>query len=197
MQGRSGGCIPGPPGAIGRMERKLLRWEWWGAVVCVLAGSALHVAYPLSHGSPVVGLFTPVNESVWEHLKLGLWPLGILSLLEWLGVARGKHRWFPARLAGIISMMLFIVLFYYGYTAVLRREILVLDIGSFVVGVALCQAVSLAILRAGRGSPGGNALGAAGLVALAVVFMACTWVPPRWELFRDPPTGTYGARRTL
>jgi hypothetical protein len=177
------------------MEKKLLRWEWWGAVVCVLAGSALHFAYPWSHGSPIVALFAPVNESVWEHLKLGLWPLGILSVLEWIGVARGRNRWFPAKLAGIVSMMLFIVLFFYGYNAVLHRELLVLDIGSFVAGVALCQAVSLAIVRGGRGSPRGNAAGAAGLLALVALFMIVTWVPPRWELFRDPPTGTYGAGR--
>ena len=34
----------------------------------------------------------------------------------------------------------------------------------------------------------------AGLIALAALFMVFTFAPPRVELFRDPPTGTYGAR---
>jgi hypothetical protein len=41
-----------------------------------------------------------------------------------------------------------------------------------------------------------GALGAAGLIGLALLFMVFTWATPRWELFRDPPTGTYGARST-
>lgn len=42
--------------------------------VTAAAGSALHFAYdwlPV----PLVGLFAPVNESVWEHLKLLFWPM--------------------------------------------------------------------------------------------------------------------------
>ena len=179
-----------------RIDPGLLRWEWWGALACVIAGSVPHFAYAWSGASPVVGLFTPVNESVWEHLKLGLWPLGVLSVIELLTVARGRRRFLLPKLAGIVAMMLFIVLFYYGYSAILGTHLLALDIGSFVACVALCQAVSLAIMRAGGESSAGNALGAAGLVALAALFMIFTFAPPRSELFSDPPSGTHGAGQT-
>ena len=42
-------------------------------LLTALAGTALHFAYDWCL-SPLVGLFAPVNESVWEHLKLLFWP---------------------------------------------------------------------------------------------------------------------------
>lgn len=38
-----------------------------------LLGTGLHFLYPLCPCA-LVGLFAPVNESVWEHLKLLYWP---------------------------------------------------------------------------------------------------------------------------
>ena len=39
------------------------------ALILGAAASLSHFAYPLSGDSALVGLFNPVNESVWEHLK--------------------------------------------------------------------------------------------------------------------------------
>ena len=47
-----------------------MKGRWFLAfLLTALAGSALHFAYDLCP-SPLVGLFCPVSESVWEHLKL-------------------------------------------------------------------------------------------------------------------------------
>ena len=52
------------------------------AIATALLGTGLHFLYPL-WPIPLVGLFAPVNESVWEHLKLLYWPFllcgGILA----------------------------------------------------------------------------------------------------------------------
>jgi hypothetical protein len=179
--------IPRPP-AYPRQAA----WEWWGALAVVCAGGILHFAYPWSGSSPVVGLFAPVNESVWEHLKLGLWPLGLLTVVEYAAAARKRRSFFPARLAGIACLMVFIVGFYYLYTPIAGTHVLFLDIGSFVVGVVLCQMASAAIMRCTQGSAAGSALGAAGIAALAALFAVLSFFPPLWDPFRDPPTGAYG-----
>ena len=47
-----------------------MKRKWW--TVCflsILAGSALHFLYDL-WPNPLTAVFAPVNESVWEHLKL-------------------------------------------------------------------------------------------------------------------------------
>ena len=57
------------------MEKKLIdksiyTWEIIGTFFIIIAGSLLHFVYEWTGYSDIMGLFTPVNESVWEHLKL-------------------------------------------------------------------------------------------------------------------------------
>ena len=43
-------------------------------LVAAFLGTLNHFLYFLSGQSPIVALFCPVNESVWEHLKLLYFP---------------------------------------------------------------------------------------------------------------------------
>ena len=53
---------------LGKAERQILA----GVPVLFLAGTLIHFLYGLSGEFFLVGLLAPVNESVWEHLKLAL-----------------------------------------------------------------------------------------------------------------------------
>lgn len=53
-----------------------------GFLFTVIAGSLLHFAFAASGGNTLIGAFTPVNESVWEHLKLLLIPAVAFSAVE-------------------------------------------------------------------------------------------------------------------
>ncbi len=50
------------------------------AIIAALAGSALHFLYDLLP-TPLTALISPVNESVWEHLKLLFWPMLVAALV--------------------------------------------------------------------------------------------------------------------
>ena len=47
-----------------------------------LLGVLLHFTYDWSGKNPFVGLFSSVNESAWEHLKLFFFPMLLLTLFE-------------------------------------------------------------------------------------------------------------------
>ena len=49
----------------------ILNYELVGMVFIILLGSMSHFTFELSGFNPIVGAFSAVNESVWEHLKLG------------------------------------------------------------------------------------------------------------------------------
>ena len=51
---------------------KYRRFFIW--LLAVGLGTALHFLYDL-WPSPISAMFAPVNESVWEHLKLLFWPM--------------------------------------------------------------------------------------------------------------------------
>jgi hypothetical protein len=55
------------------MAKTALRWELAGIVSIILAGSTLHFAFEWANYWRPAALIAAVNESTWEHLKLGFW----------------------------------------------------------------------------------------------------------------------------
>jgi hypothetical protein len=174
------------------MQPNLSGWQIGGFLGLVVGGSLLHFTYAWSGYSPLVGLFSPVNESVWEHLKLGFWTLVFYSLVEFWYLKGRVNNYLLAKALGVLGLEGFILVFFYSYTAVTGHSILFLDIGSYVAGCLVCQLAGYRILRA---APAGRlAAVPAGLVIclLAASLVAFTFRPPRLPLFRDGPTGRYG-----
>ena len=69
-------------------------------------GVLLHFTYEWSGDNAVVGLFSAVNESTWEHLKLLFFPFLLLTILEVL--LRGNmlpEQFLPARVLGILAVL--------------------------------------------------------------------------------------------
>lgn len=80
-----------------------------GFVCAALLGAALHFLYTWCP-QPLVGLFAPVNESVWEHLKLLYWPFLVVcvplqfraeSPAAFWGASAGALLIMPAALLGV------------------------------------------------------------------------------------------------
>lgn len=174
-------------------NRGTLYWELGGVLVVFLVGSLVHIAGHLIEVSPPVFGFTTVNESLWEHLKMGFWPVVGVALVQypWLG---DRHANFlVAKVASaftIMGVMLVTVLTYNYFST----DPVLIDIGTFAATCCLGQAVSYLVLQA---EPVGQrtrrvALGAA--VAVAVSFWLFAVAPPPVDLFRDPITGGFGPR---
>lgn len=51
-------------------------------LVAAFLGTLNHFLYFLSGQSPIIALFCPVNESVWEHLKLLYFPFLFVSIWD-------------------------------------------------------------------------------------------------------------------
>ena len=49
----------------------------------ILLGSLSHFLYELSGGAAIFALFCPINESVWEHLKLLFFPFLFITAIQW------------------------------------------------------------------------------------------------------------------
>ena len=41
-----------------------------GTIFVLVLGTLSHFFYEWSNDNPLIGLFSPINESVWEHMKL-------------------------------------------------------------------------------------------------------------------------------
>ena len=81
------------------------------ALIASLAGAALHFLYDILP-SPLTALFSPINESVWEHLKLLFWPMlcGAAGLSQ---RSRNKPRLWSAFFAALLATPAFLLTAYY------------------------------------------------------------------------------------
>lgn len=178
---------------VGKIERQILL----GVPVLFLVGTLMHFLYGLSGEAFVVGLFAPVNESVWEHLKLVLWPMVLWWTVYYIRM--GKQReidaptWFTAALSALVTAQVTIILLFYFYTGAFGVELLAADILIFFLAVLFGQLTGLRVYR--RGSSVSWVVPLTLLVILLAVFVVFALAPPNLPLFTDPVNGTRGIFR--
>ena len=62
-------------------------------ILCVsILGTLLHFTYRWSGRNPLIGLIAPVNESVWEHMKLLFFPMLLFGLWNLKGVTEDVYK---------------------------------------------------------------------------------------------------------
>lgn len=169
----------------------LRRVEIAGTVFGILLGSALHFTYAWSGSRVAVALFSAVNESPWEHLKLYLYPVLVFAVVEW-AVVRELRRLLFAKLVQELVGMLFILAFFYTYTGALGIESVLVDILTFVVAMAIGYWVSLRVLASPTRTPLPAWISAVAIASVVVFFWVVTFVPPHLPLFQDHSTSRYG-----
>ena len=171
--------------------RKINRWENFGVLWIIIVGSLLHFTYEWSNNSVVVGIFSSVNESVWEHLKLGYWSLIIFSLIEYPFIKKYIDSYFLGKALGIIVLELTIIIIFYSYTAITKKSILWIDISSYIIGAILCQLISRSIIKK-RVFKIGEYIGIIILLSLGFALIFFTFYPLKLPIFMDPITKSYG-----
>lgn len=149
-------------------------------VAATLAGSCLHFVHAL-FPSGLTALLAPVNESIWEHLKILVWPcaLGSVPLLRREPDSLGARAFSLLLAAGL---MLGAGWLYHG---VLGGHALLFDVVLYVLCMAVCF-----LLPALLGGPFWREtarLWCALAAALMVLMLVFTWLPPGCALFQEFP----------
>ena len=167
------------------------RWQIIAIIICLILGTLLHFTYELSNYNMIVGLFSAVNESVWEHLKLLFYPMFLMSIIGYFIIGKKSMNYWFAQMIGIISALIFVVIFFYTYTGIVGKNFAVLDIGSFIVGILFGEYIIYQILK--RNNMYKAEIQSFILVIILLLcFIVFTIYPPIIPLFEDPIYGTFG-----
>lgn len=59
-------------------KNSILIFEVISTIFIMILGVVLHFTFEWANNNILVGTFSPVNESIWEHLKLLFFPMWIL-----------------------------------------------------------------------------------------------------------------------
>jgi hypothetical protein len=175
------------------MKKAIQRWEIAGIVFIVVVGSLWHFIFEWAGSMRPLALFFPVNESTWEHFKLGFWP-GLIWLLIELPFIRKKAKNIAiAKAAGLLAIPIVTAVLFYAYTAVTGQHHLFADISIFVVAVIVGQWISMRLMtRPAIEIPWLRLVSLGVLVAMTVAFLTFSFYPPKNFLFVDPRNGEYG-----
>ena len=174
------------------MSRKLFIYEVSGFIFVGVFGTLNHFLFDFFNSSAFVGLFCPVNESVWEHLKLLYFPYLLWCAVEYLALKKPKNFFF-SKLIGALCGMAFIVIFFYTYAGITGNESTFANILSFFAGAAISFIVSYELMRNKKDSTRPNEnFSISMLIFISSLFFIFTFSPPLIPLFEDPQTFTYG-----
>lgn len=172
--------------------RPVLKWELWGIAFIFVMGALVHFAYELSGESRTVALFVPVNESVWEHLRLHFVPLLLWAAVEYRFIRNDVDNFLLSKAVSIYLIPLAVLAFFYIYKAITGGDSLAFDIISFGIAVAIGQMVSCWIMGREPAGKGATWLAVLSIVLLWGIFALFTFYPPHAGMFLDSGSGIYG-----
>ena len=165
--------------------------EMFGAIFIIVVGTLLHFMYDWTDHNKIVGFFTAVNESTWEHIKLLIAPTFVWLMVEYHFYFDNPNLFF-AKAVSMLVMIIFVPLVFYSYTHYTKKNILAVDMSSFIVAAVLGQYVFHLLINMSYTSVFIEHLGIFGLVIIFLRYITHTYVPDKNFIHEDPITKKYG-----
>ncbi len=162
--------------------------HWAGFFFTLIAGTLLHFVWEWSGYQNWVAVFSAVNESTWEHLKLLFFPFILFSIGEYFWYGRSKNCFFSTKALAVLLGMFLIVSSFYTYTGILGTNFFALDIGVFVLGTAGAYRYSYRRMRRDCAAYPQCCEVLAILLILTLIsaFAFFTFHPPKFGIFLAP-----------
>ena len=166
------------------------KWQIFASIFCLILGTILHFTYEWFNYNVIVGLFSTINESVWEHLKLLFYPMFFISIIGYFKIGRKLCNYWYAQMYGIVFALIFVVVFFYTYTGIIGRSFFLLDIASFIIGILLGEYIVYKMLKQ-KEMCKLEALSIITSIIILLCFLIFTIYTPIHPLFEDPIYGTF------
>ena len=164
---------------------------WNSIIIISIVGTLAHFLYDISNHNKIVGLFTAVNESTWEHIKIAITPTLLWGLYD--GYIYGSNpNYFTAKIVSLLVMTLVIPLIFYFQKIILKKDYVIINILSFYIAIILGQLSFYKILDL---MPLDYIYIYISVIALFIFFgcyLLLTLLPLKNFLFKDPITNEYG-----
>lgn len=161
----------------------------------IIIGSLLHFTYEWSGYWKPAALISAVNESTWEHLKIGFWPALIFMIIEFFVIRRETKNFILAKTVSLYLIPIIITVLFYSYTAILGRDIFFIDISIFIISIIIAKIVSYRLMLLKNAHIIANQIAIIFLIIEIMAFSFLSYFSPHFFLFKDPVTGGYGLTR--
>ncbi len=168
-------------------NKRFLYFQMIGFGVCALLGSLLHFVYEWSGKSPFVALFSAINESTFEHMKLLFFPCFAFAIVESFFFKERTDFW-CIKLKGILLGLVLIPVTFYTFNGAIATSPDFINILIFFI----CLGVTFLheTLKYNKGNLNAKfctpKLAFLGLCLIAIGFFTFTFLPLDIGLFEVP-----------
>jgi hypothetical protein len=167
-----------------KKKRKIIEIVCWLVACCL--GTVLHFVYEWSGDNTLVGLFAPVNESTWEHLKLIFYPIMLVSIPEYFMLRRQNNVFLCTKfISALLGMVLTVVLFY-TYLGVYGENVDAVNIILYFIAMAAAYIYSHYRLPDRSSCNASKGICLIGILLLIILFAIFSVYTPQIGLFRSP-----------
>ena len=155
-----------------------------GFLVTTVLGIISHFAYDWTGGGFLIGLFFPVNESTWEHMKLVFFPMLLFSVVAGKRMERQYPCIYNAMFIGILVGLALIPTLFYTYSGILGFHVAWANIAVYILSVLGAYLVVYLVAMTCKKKD--SKVLRIVMYALLVMFMVFTVHPPEIGLFQVP-----------
>lgn len=174
------------------MKKQLSLWQLGSFIFTAVLGVLLHFLFDLSGQNAIVGSFSAVNESIWEHIKLVFFPMFIFSLVQSRYQGHKYPNFWCIKLVGTLLAMVLIPVLYYTINGIFGPTRDWMNIAIFFISVATSTFVETLLFKKSSIECAYPQKAILIFVLIAILFVVFTFIPPQIPLFEDPITKSYG-----
>ena len=168
------------------MKKSLSFCQFAGFIFTSVMGILLHFAYDLSNQNPFFALFSAINESVWEHMKLLFFPMFVFAWIESRSFGEEYESFWCVKLIGIVSGLVLIPTLFYTYTGAFGVSRDFINIAIFFLAVAFTYILETRLLNQKKIACRWPKVAVVILLLIALAFVIFTFNPPQIPLFEEP-----------
>lgn len=155
-----------------------------GFLVTTILGVISHFVYEWTGGNFLVGLFFPMNESTWEHMKLLFFPMFLFALVAGKKMERQYPCIYNAMFTGILVGLALIPTLFYTYSGILGFFVDWVNIAVYVLSVLVAYIVVYHVALTCRNK--NPMVLRIVMYVLLVAFMVFSVYPPNLGIFSAP-----------
>ncbi len=175
------------------MKRDIGLWQLVGFAFTSLLGSLLHFLYGLT-GIKATALFSSVNESTWEHMKLLFFPMFLFAIIQRFFIGKNYQGFFCIKLMGTLIGLAFIPITFYTLRGAFGTTPDWINIALFFVSAGAAYIYETKQFKKDGTPCKFEKTAFAFLCIIAAAFIIFTFFPPKIPLFQDPVDGSYGLK---
>ncbi len=171
-------------------KRNIIIFSLVGFAVTSILGALFHFLYDWTH-CPFIALFSAVNESTWEHMKIFFFPTFFFAVVQYFLGAKKTPAFWCVKLYSTALGLLLIPILFYTLRGIFGNTPDWINIAIFFVTAAITYFYEATQFL--KEKPCSYQIWTfVGLCIIALAFCLFTYLTPHIPLFQDPVNGNFG-----